>query len=79
MRASPQHHIPICWHHLSTVTVILHMSRSRFKRPYIHAIKAGDAIEETRLTIKQAKFEAEGFASTGNHAHPLGWAFSQAW
>jgi hypothetical protein len=37
--------------------------RVRFQRPYIHKLHAGES--EVSLTLKQAKFEAEGFASTG--------------
>ncbi len=41
------------------------MHRARFVRPYIHIIHAGDEGEgESRLTVGQARFKAEGFAST---------------
>ena len=39
--------------------------RARFKKPYTHKLCVGNDSEEVCLTIKQAKFEAEGFASTG--------------
>jgi hypothetical protein len=39
--------------------------RHRFKRPYIHKIALPGDGAEAQLVIKQAKFEAEGFASTG--------------
>ena len=41
------------------------MRRARFKKPYTHKLCVGDDDEEVCLTIKQAKFVAEGFASTG--------------
>ena len=41
------------------------LHRARFVRPYIHIIHAGNGGEgEARLTVGQARFKAEGFAST---------------
>ncbi|BDA45378.1 probable protein-lysine methyltransferase METTL21D [Coccomyxa sp. Obi] len=40
------------------------LCRSRFQRPYIHRIRLPGADHEVTLTIKQARFTAEGFAST---------------
>ena len=38
----------------------------RFHRPYKHKMQVPDSSESRVLTIRQAKFEAEGFASTGD-------------
>ena len=45
-------------------SVMLRSDRSRFHEPMIYHFAEGSA-QETKLTIAQAPFSAEGFASTG--------------
>lgn len=40
-------------------------SKVRFDRPYMHPFKPPGAGEEAKLTIHQARFKEQGFASTG--------------
>jgi hypothetical protein len=44
---------------------VLRLRSVRFEQPYVHTVRVPGEAEDRTLSIQQAPFNAEGFASTG--------------